>query len=122
MVGRLQGKVAIITGATSGIGEATARRFVAEGAQVLISGRNSEKGDALVRELGKNAAFRTADVTREAEIAELVDVAVKDFGRLDCMFNNAGGADRGALFTVTEADFDYSLRLLLEGVMHLRRI
>ena len=116
MVGRLQGKVAIITGATSGIGEATARRFVAEGAQVLISGRNSEKGDALVRELGKSAAFRTADVTREAEIAELVDVAVKDFGRLDCMFNNAGGADRGALFTVTEADFDYSLRLLLGSV------
>ena len=91
MGNRLQGKVTIITGATSGIGEATARRFAAEGATVLMAGRNVERGEALARELGGQALFQAADVMREADIAALVDTAHSRFGRLDCMFNNAGG-------------------------------
>ena len=126
MTGRLHDKVAIITGATSGIGEETARRFVAEGARVLISGRNSEKGEALKRELGDNSIFYAADVTREADVAALVDVTMERYGQLDCLFNNAGGPDRGTLTTITESDFDYSLRLLLGsvvfGIKHAARV
>ncbi len=126
MAGRLEGKVAAITGATSGIGEATARRFVQEGARVVIAGRTEEKGEALARELGDAAIFQRADVTREADIAALVDVTVARFGRLDCLFNNAGGPDRGSLETVTEEDFDYSMKLLVGavvfGIKHAARV
>lgn len=117
MTGRLEGKVAIITGATSGIGEATARRFAREGARVVIAGRASEKGEALARALGDGVAFQRADVMREADLAALIDVAVTRFGRLDCLFNNAGGPDRGTLETVTEEDFDYSMKLLVGAIV-----
>ena len=90
MAGRLDGKVAVITGATSGIGEATARLFAAEGAALVIAGRGVNKGEALAQELGTNAVFQRADVLREADIAALIDAAVTRFGRLDCLFNNAG--------------------------------
>ncbi|WGD53173.1 glucose 1-dehydrogenase [Bradyrhizobium sp. CB1650] len=126
MVGRLRDKVAVITGATSGIGEETARRFVAEGARVVISGRNADKGEALQRELGDRTLFRAADVSKESDIAALIDMAVERFGHLDCLFNNAGGPDRGTLTTVTEQDFDYTLRLLLGsvvfGIKHAARV
>ncbi len=123
---RLQGKVAIITGGTSGIGEATARKFVAEGASVVIAGRNADKGEQLARELGAQAMFHRTDVTREADIAALVDATVARFGRLDCLFNNAGGPDRGTLETATEEDFDYTMRLLagsvVFGIKHAARV
>lgn len=126
MGNRLQGKVAIITGATSGIGEATARRFVAEGATVIMAGRSSERGEALAKELGERALFQPADVMREADIAALVDTAQARFGRLDCMFNNAGGNTPGALETVTEQEVDYAMKLLygsaLFGIKHAARV
>lgn len=89
-VRRLEGRVALITGATSGIGAATARRFVADGASVVVSGRSAERGAALVRELGERARFIAADVTREDQLVELVDAAHAWHGRLDVLFNNAG--------------------------------
>ena len=126
MAGRLEDKITIITGATSGIGEATARRFAQEGARVVIAGRSKERGEALARELGDLAVFHPADVTRETDIAKLVDAAVARFGRLDCLFNNAGGPDRGSLETVTEEDFDYSMKLLVGavvfGIKHAARV
>jgi NAD(P)-dependent dehydrogenase (short-subunit alcohol dehydrogenase family) len=126
MAGRLEGKVAAITGATSGIGEATARRFAQEGARVVIAGRTVEKGEALARELGDGAVFQRADVMREADIAALIDAAMARFGRLDCLFNNAGAPDRGTLETVTEEDFDYSMKLLIGavvfGIKHAARV
>jgi NAD(P)-dependent dehydrogenase (short-subunit alcohol dehydrogenase family) len=117
MTERLKGKVAIITGATSGIGAETARVFAHHGAQLVLAGRTVDKGEALARELGDAAIFQRADVMQEADVAALVDAAVTRFGRLDCLFNNAGGPDRGTLETVTEADFDYSLKLLLGSVV-----
>ena len=117
MAGRLRDKIAVITGATSGIGEATARRFAAEGAYLMISGRSSEAGEALARELGNSAIFHRADVMHENEIAELINAAVTQFGRVDCLFNNAGGPSRGTLETVTEEDFDYTMKLLLGSVV-----
>jgi NAD(P)-dependent dehydrogenase (short-subunit alcohol dehydrogenase family) len=117
MTGRLESKVAIITGATSGIGEATARRFAQEGARLLIAGRTVAKGEALARELGERVAFEPADVTREADIARLVDSAVKRFGRLDCMFNNAGAATNPKLESVTEQEVRDGLQLLVGSVI-----
>ena len=117
MAGRLEGKVAIITGGTSGIGEATARRFITEGAAVVIAGRNATRGAAVTQELGERCRFFPTDVRHEADIAALVDYAAATFGRLDCMFNNAGGPTRGGVDTVTEADLDDAMHLLVGSVV-----
>lgn len=126
MARRLEGKVAIITGATSGIGEATARRFAEEGASLIIAGRTVGKGNALASELGERVIFQSADVTRESDIAALVDTAVNRFGRLDCMFNNAGAPTPGTLESVSESDLDYAMKLLvgsaLFGTKHAARV
>jgi len=117
MAGRLDGKIAIITGATSGIGEATARRFVEEGAQVVIAGRTQDKGEALAKELGANAIFQRADVLQEADIAALIDAAKNRFGRLDCLFNNAGASTPCKLDTVTAEQFSANMQLLIGSVV-----
>ncbi len=117
MPGRLDGKVAVITGATSGIGEATARRFIAEGARVVIAGRSEERGRSLAKELAERAFFHRADVMHEAEIAAVIDAAVGRFGKLDCLFNNAGAATPGELDSITEEQFDYGMKLLVGSVM-----
>ncbi len=117
MGGRLEGKIVIITGGTSGIGEATAELFSSQGAWVTIAGRSEEKGAAIAERLGDTVIYQRADVTREEDIKALVDKTIERFGRLDCMFNNAGGPDRGALDDVTMEDFDYSMRLLLGSVV-----
>lgn len=116
-LGRLDGKVAIITGATSGIGAASARRFAAEGARLVLAGRTVAKGEALARELGERALFQRADVNREADIAALVDTALARFGRLDCLFSNAGAAGAGPLETITEEQFAHATKLLLGSVV-----
>jgi NADP-dependent 3-hydroxy acid dehydrogenase YdfG len=87
MAGRLEGKVAIVTGATSGIGEGTAERFVKEGARVVLAGRSEEKGKSIAARLGKQAVFCRTDVTREADLIALVEYAKKQFGRLDILFS-----------------------------------
>lgn len=126
MAGRLAGKVAAITGATRGIGEATARRFVADGASVILAGRTDDKGEAIAAELGEHAAFVHADVSNKADVAAVVDAAVERFDRLDCLFNNAGAAVGGGLDTVTEQEFDAVMRLLLGsvvfGIKHAARV
>lgn len=114
---RLENKVAVITGGTSGIGEATAEVFAAEGAKVIIAGRSEDKGAAIAKRLGENVLYQKTDVTIEADIQALVALAVARFGRLDCLFNNAGGPDRGTLETVTPEDFTYSMNLLLGAVV-----
>lgn len=117
MTGRLQDKVVIITGATSGIGEATARRFAAEGARLVLAGRSVDKGEALARELGGETIFQRTDVMHEADIAALVDKAVERFGRLDCLFNNAGAGERSSVESVTEEQFAEVMRLLVGSVV-----
>ena len=117
MTGRLQDKVVIITGATSGIGEATARRFAAEGARLVLAGRSVDKGEALARELGGETVFQRTDVMRETDIAALVDKAVERFGRLDCLFNNAGAGERSSVESVTEEQFAEVMQLLVGSVV-----
>jgi 3alpha(or 20beta)-hydroxysteroid dehydrogenase len=88
--GRLQGKVAIVTGAARGIGEATARRFVAEGARVVLADKRDDLGTAVAAELGDAARYETLDVTEEADWARAVDVCRAAFGPPDVLINCAG--------------------------------
>ena len=114
---RLQGKVALITGGTSGIGEATAELFVFEGAQVVISGRSSDKGSAIAKRLGSNAAYVHADVTQEEDIKSSVDATLEKFGRLDVLFNNAGAPVRTTLDSISQEQIEQGVHLLLSSVM-----
>jgi len=114
---QLHGKVAVITGGTSGIGAATAELFVARGAKVILTGRNAARGLAIAARLGAAARFLAGDVTREEEIKAAIDLAVSEFGRLDCLFNNAGGPTPGDLESVTAAQFRYAMDLLLGSVL-----
>jgi hypothetical protein len=91
-MGRLEGKVAVITGGASGIGEAAVRLFVEEGASVLVADIQDEKGRCLAKELGAKAIYQHTDVSREADVKAAVELAVKNFAHLDCIFNNAGSA------------------------------
>ncbi|CAB4866069.1 MAG: glucose 1-dehydrogenase [Actinobacteria bacterium] len=101
---RLENRVALITGATSGIGESIARTFAAEGARVIICGRREEKGQALANDIvsaGGQAVFRRADVSNEDEVAQLISGIDGEFGQLDIVVNNAGTAPAGLLEDMT---------------------
>jgi NAD(P)-dependent dehydrogenase (short-subunit alcohol dehydrogenase family) len=87
----LKNKGAVITGGTSGIGEATAELFVSEGDQVVICGRSQDKGAAIAERLGEACQFISADVMREGDIAKTIEFAATTFGGIDILFNNAGG-------------------------------
>lgn len=114
---RLTDVVAVITGGCSGIGEATAVRFVDEGAKVVVADVQDARGEALLERLGPAARYAHVDVTSEAQVAAAVDLAVSEFGRLDAMFNNAGiiGAV-GPVTTISAEAFDATIAVLLRGV------
>src|SRR6201989_710 len=117
-MGRLDGKVAVITGATSGIGLRTAEIFVAEGAKVVIAGRRALQGQALAQKLGAACIFRQTDVTIEGEMRALMELAVDQLGRIDCLFNNAGGpAQTGGIEDLEVNRFDAAMATLLRSVM-----
>jgi NAD(P)-dependent dehydrogenase (short-subunit alcohol dehydrogenase family) len=114
---RLQGKSAIITGGASGIGAATARLFVAEGARVLIADTQDEKGARLANALGASAAYRHADVGIESDIEGLINDAMERFGRLDCLFSNAGLAGvAGPIDKIPLEGYEATMGVLLRGV------
>lgn len=115
---RLEGRTAVITGAASGIGAESARRFVEEGANVLIADMNEDKGEALAAELGADVArFLKVDVSKEEQVAAAVDEAVATWGALDIMFNNAGfGGALGPLETTSVEDYDLTMDVLVKGV------
>lgn len=118
---RLQNKVAIITGGNSGIGKATALLFAKEGAKVVIGARDSETGKVVVDEIkkiGQKAVFVKTDVSREAEVKNLVDFAVKLFGRVDIMFNNAGIELTKPVTETTSEELDNVLDINLKGVFY----
>src|SRR5262249_34918877 len=119
----LDGKVAVITGATSGIGARTAELFVAEGACVVIAGRRQDKGEKLATALGGAASFIRTDVRVEADVRAMIEHAVRRFGRLDCLFNNAGTLPTGAgIAGIDLAQFDAAIavhvRSVLAGMKH----
>ncbi len=116
-MGQLDGKVAVVTGGASGIGAGTVRRFVAEGAQVLIADLDEAGGTAMADELGDGVAYLATDVSREDQVAAMIAEATDLFGRLDCLFNNAGfGGALGPIATTTVADYDLTMDVLLKSV------
>ncbi|WP_297444006.1 SDR family NAD(P)-dependent oxidoreductase [Acidocella sp.] len=119
MSGRLQGKVALITGATAGIGLATARKFAAEGARVLLSGRNEQAGTALAATLG--GAFMAADLSAPDSATRLVDWAEATAGRLDVLVNNAGILFQGDALACTDTQWDQTMLVNVTAVFRLSR-
>jgi len=120
MPGKLTGKVALVTGASSGIGRATALAFAREGAKVVVANRSVEGGEEVVRlitEAGGESVFVRTDVTQASEVEEMIGAAVERYGRLDCAFNNAGGGvRRGTVTECTEEDWDYTMDSYLKSV------
>lgn len=116
-MGQLDGKVAVVTGGASGIGAGTVRRFVAEGAKVLIADLDEAGGSALADELGDAAGFLRVDVSKEEEIAAMIAEATDLFGGLDCLFNNAGfGGALGPIASTTVEDYDLTMDVLVKSV------
>jgi len=116
-MGELDGRVAIITGGASGIGAASVRLFVESGARVVIGDLQSDLGDALARELSPNVIFQKTDVSKENDVRTLVCRAEASFGRLDCMFNNAGfGGALGGIAETPVEEWDLTFDVLVRGV------
>jgi NAD(P)-dependent dehydrogenase (short-subunit alcohol dehydrogenase family) len=123
----LEGKVAVVTGGTSGIGACTAEVFVANGAKVVIAGRRQDRGKKLAEKLGDAASFKPTDVSVEADVKAMIGHAVDRFGRLDCLMNNAGrGSQFAAIADVDLEQFDaviaVNLRAVLAGMKYAARI
>jgi NAD(P)-dependent dehydrogenase (short-subunit alcohol dehydrogenase family) len=115
---RLENRVALITGGTSGIGKATASLFIQEGAKIVIVGRDRARGDQAMGELGvgsDRAVFCSADVRSPSECGLAVQAAVDQFGRLDVLFNNAGVFLADTAVDCTEEDWDLQLDVNLKG-------
>ena len=104
-MGRLSGKVAIITGGTGGMGEAHSRKFVSEGAKVVITDIDEEKGQALKQELGENALFIKHDVSSEADWHEVIEKTEKEFGFVSILVNNAAVTNKDSIEELTEAQY-----------------
>jgi NAD(P)-dependent dehydrogenase (short-subunit alcohol dehydrogenase family) len=116
-MGRLDGKVAVITGAASGIGAATAARFVAEGAKVVIGDLQDEVGERLAASLGDAARYVHCNVAREDQVAAMIATAVDTWGRLDVLYNNAGFVGAQGPFESTSVDeYDLTMDVLLKSV------
>ena len=118
-MGRLDGKITIVTGATSGIGRRTVEIFVKDGARVVATGRREELGRSLEASLGKDKClFVKADATKEAEVKAMVDTCVSKWGRLDSLFNNAGGPSPvGGIEGISVEGFDAAMATLVRSVM-----
>lgn len=113
----MAGKVVVITGGASGIGEASARLFIEEGAKVIIADMQKERGRALATELGDAAIFSPVEVRQEEQVKAVIDSAVSKWGRLDCMFNNAGfGGALGPIEDTPVEEFDMTFDVLVRGV------
>jgi NAD(P)-dependent dehydrogenase (short-subunit alcohol dehydrogenase family) len=127
MTGRLEGRVFAITGGASGIGAATGRLAAAEGASVVLADIQDDLGAVAVERLGEAASYVHCDVSREADVAGLIDGAVDRFGHLDCMFNNAGIV--GALGPIDETpleEYEFTVGILMRsvflGMKHAARV
>ena len=117
MAGKLIGKVAVITGGSSGLGLATAKRFIAEGAHVFITGRREGELNAAVNELGENATGVQGDIAKLADIAKLFAVVREKKGRFDILFANAGVGEFAPLGQITEEHFDKQFDVNVKGTL-----
>lgn len=111
----LQNKVILITGSTTGIGEATARRCIAEGAKVMIHGRNEERAKKLVREFKDQSSYILADLSDPDNCKKIIEATVDHFGELHCVANNAASTLRSGITTVDSSSFDYLVNVNLKA-------
>ncbi|KAJ3683772.1 hypothetical protein LUZ60_013999 [Juncus effusus] len=126
--GRLAGKIAVITGASSGIGKVAAHEFIKNGGKVILADIQDQLGESIAKDLGPNASFIHCDVTNESQVAGAVQLAVAKYGKLDIMYNNAGIV--GTLIpTITDMDlnrFDQimtvNVRSMVAGIKHAARV
>ncbi|MFO0997615.1 MAG: SDR family oxidoreductase [Alphaproteobacteria bacterium] len=118
---RLKDKVAVITGGARGIGEAYVRRFVEEGAKVVIADILDKEGAALAKTLGPSVRYVHCDVTKEGEVSALMDAAVSAFGGLDVAIANAGIVESGSIMRTSEAMLDRMLAINVKGVFYTCR-
>ncbi|WP_435655531.1 SDR family NAD(P)-dependent oxidoreductase [Brucella pituitosa] len=116
-MGKLEGKIAVITGANSGIGLAAAKRFVAEGAHVYITGRRQEELDKAVAEIGSDVTAVQGDVSRLEDLDRLFGTVRTQHGRIDVLFANAGVGELEPLGQITEASFDRTFGVNVKGVV-----
>lgn len=117
----IKGKTAVVTGGTSGIGFATAKAFLEKGAKVVIAGRNEKRGAEAIEELkavSPDVVFHKADTSDAEQVKELIDFAVKTFGSLDIMYNNAGIGDSHPIDEVSDEDFRKLISINLTGVFY----
>ena len=114
---RLEGKIAVITGGNSGIGLATAKRFAAEGAHVVITGRRQEELDKAVSEIGPQALGVQGDVTKQEDLEHLFEIVRERHGRIDVLFANAGAGPVEALGHITAEAFDFTVDVNLKGTV-----
>ena len=120
---QLEGKIALVTGSATGIGEAIARRFAQEGARVMVHGRPSEQemGEAVARSLPGDAAFTAADLADPAQCEALIGTALARFGRLDILVNNAALTTRSTLESTDAAEFDAMMAVNVRAPLLLLR-
>jgi NAD(P)-dependent dehydrogenase (short-subunit alcohol dehydrogenase family) len=116
-MGKLDGKTALITGGSSGIGLATAKRFVEEGAYVFITGRREAELNAAVKDIGKNIKALKGDVSHLGDLDRILAVIKQDKGRLDIVFANAGIAKYAALGEITEELYDAIFDINVKGML-----
>ena len=117
MARKLEGKIAVVTGGTSGIGLATAKRFATEGARVFVTGRRQAELDAAVREIGENVTGIQGDVAKFADLDRLYAAVKAKKGRIDILFANAGAAEFAPLGEITEEHFDKIFDTNVKGVL-----
>ena len=115
----LSGKVAVVTGSTQGLGAAIATLYVKEGAKVVLTGRSAADGKAVAKRLGRNAIFEETDLVRVDDCRRLIDVALKRFGKVDILVNNAVDATRATVDDVTPEIFDGIFALNLRAPLLL---
>ena len=115
--GKLEGKVAVVTGGSTGIGLATAQRFVAEGAQVFITGRRQAELDKAVKLIGKNVTGVQGDVSNLSDLDRLYEQVEQKAGHIDVLFANAGGAQFAPLGSITEEHYDKTFNINVKGVL-----
>ncbi|MBB1122826.1 SDR family NAD(P)-dependent oxidoreductase [Limosilactobacillus albertensis] len=116
-MGRLENKVAIVTGGSKGIGEAIAERFVEEGAKVVITARHTEEGEALANKLGENALFIQQDVSKKAEWEKVIKETIDHFGKVNIIVNNAGIGVYADVEQMDDDNWDKTIGINLTGTM-----
>lgn len=114
----VQNKVVVITGASSGIGAATAKLLASQGAKVVLGARRQDRLEALVQEIGDNARYQVTDVTHRQEVHDLIQLAVDTYGRVDVLYNNAGTMPQGNLSDRDYAKWEMMLNVNIMGVLN----